>query len=76
MAIDRPVIFRVYWSVLVLKYSYMELICPECKNKIDLSVYPKLKTSDVIECALCGITLEVKAIENNEVKVEIVDEGK
>jgi len=27
----------------------MKLICPECKNEVDLSAYPSLKEGDVIE---------------------------
>lgn len=52
-------------------------ICPECKNEIDLSRYPKLKAGDIIECNICGITLEVTNItEEGVVETEIVDEGK
>jgi len=54
----------------------MKCICPECKNQIDIAKYPNLKVSYVIECNTCGMTLEVTAIENDEVKTEIVDEGK
>lgn len=54
----------------------MELICPECKNQVDLSNYLNLQKDQVIECDVCGITLMVLDIANNVVKVEIVDEGK
>lgn len=55
----------------------MTLTCPECKNDVDLSVYPKLAVEQVIECDTCGITLMVTALpEGEEVEVEIVDEGK
>lgn len=54
----------------------MKLVCPECKNDIDLSAYPDLNEGHVIECDTCGITLEVKNIEGDDVKVEILDEGK
>lgn len=54
----------------------MKCICPECKNEISLSKHPKLEVGHVIECETCGILLEVIAIVNNEVKTEIVDEGK
>ncbi|MDE2188247.1 MAG: hypothetical protein KGJ35_00755 [Patescibacteria group bacterium] len=55
----------------------MKAICPECKNDIDLSRYPNLKISNVIECNVCGITLAVKKIQlDGNVETEIVDEGK
>lgn len=54
----------------------MNSICPECKNQIDLSRYPSIKETMVIECNHCGITLAVKKIENDVVSTEIVDEGK
>jgi lysine biosynthesis protein LysW len=54
----------------------MKCTCPECKNPIDISKYSNLKVGYVIECNTCGMTLEVIAIDNNEVKTEIVDEGK
>jgi lysine biosynthesis protein LysW len=54
----------------------MECICPECKNEIDLSKYPKIAIGHVIECQTCGILLEVRSIDNNKVETEIVDEGK
>jgi DNA-directed RNA polymerase subunit RPC12/RpoP len=54
-----------------------KLICPECKNDVDLSRYPNLAVGMVLECNHCGMTLSVKEIaENGEVKTEIVDEGK
>jgi len=53
------------------------IICPECKNSVDLSKYPNLAVGMVVECNHCGMTLEVKEIASNgEVKTEIVDEGK
>ena len=53
----------------------MKLICPECKNDVDLSLYPNLVVDQVIECDTCGITLMVMSV-GEEVMVEIVDEGK
>lgn len=51
--------------------------CPECKNNVDLSSYTDLKVGTIIECDVCGITLEVRAIgEDGTVETEIVDEGK
>lgn len=51
--------------------------CPECKNDIDLSRYPNLAIGMIIECDICGITLEVRAMEDDgTVGTEIVDEGK
>jgi hypothetical protein len=51
--------------------------CPECKNPLDLSKYPSIEVSHVIECSVCGITLAVQAISPEGVlEVEIVDEGK
>ncbi len=54
----------------------MHLTCPECKNDVDLSIYPNLAKGNVIECDKCGITLMVTDIQGEEVSVEIVDEGK
>lgn len=54
----------------------MKCVCPECKNDIDLSRYPKLEIGHVIECGTCGITLEVREMADGEAKTEIVDEGK
>ncbi len=51
--------------------------CPECKNDIDLSRYPDLAVGHIIECNVCGITLEIKEKpENGPLTTEIVDEGK
>ncbi|HEU5114229.1 MAG TPA: hypothetical protein VFT82_00510 [Candidatus Paceibacterota bacterium] len=54
----------------------MKCVCPECKNDIDMSKYPKVAVGHVIECNTCGIMLEVTKIENSQVETEIVDEGK
>ena len=54
----------------------MHLICPECKNEVDLSSYSSLAVGNVIECNVCGISLIITEIINNEVKADIVDEGK
>jgi len=54
----------------------MQLVCPECKNDVDLSRYADLQKDHIIECQMCGMTLLVTAIENEVVEVEIVDEGK
>lgn len=54
----------------------MHLVCPECKNDIDLARYPNMAVGQVIECQMCGITLAVNSIEGEEVQAEIVDEGK
>jgi len=51
------------------------LICPECKNIVDIAKYPNLAVSMVVECNHCGMTLEVKEL-GPEIKTEIVDEGK
>ncbi len=56
--------------------SNSKCICPECKNAVDLSRYPNLTGSMVIECNHCGMTLLVKEIVNGDVKTAIVDEGK
>ncbi len=53
------------------------LICPECKNTVDLSRYPNIAAGMVVECNHCGMTLLVKEIEaSGNVKTDIVDEGK
>jgi uncharacterized protein YbaR (Trm112 family) len=54
----------------------MKLVCPECKNDVDLSLYPNAEEGHVIECDQCGITLSIKSMEGDEVETEIVDEGK
>ena len=54
----------------------MQLICPECKNEVDFSAYPNLAVGNVIECNVCGITLLVNEMNENEIVCEVVDEGK
>lgn len=54
----------------------MLLVCPECKNQVDLSSYPDLEVGHIVECEMCGITMEVSNMDNDQVQVEIVDEGK
>ena len=55
----------------------MRLVCPECKNEVDLSSYPNLQEKDVVECNVCGITLLITAIvDGGEIQAEVVDEGK
>lgn len=54
----------------------MKLVCPECKNEVDLSRYPNLAVGNVIECDICGISLMITAINGDDVQAEIVDEGK
>ncbi|MFA6426915.1 MAG: hypothetical protein WCW16_00505 [Candidatus Magasanikbacteria bacterium] len=54
----------------------MKLVCPECKNEVNLSQYPNLEVNQVIECDVCGITLLIKAIDGDKVETEVVDEGK
>ncbi len=54
----------------------MNIVCPECKNDIDLSNYPSTKVDSVIECNMCGITLQVVKREGDNIEVEIIDEGK
>ena len=54
----------------------MSLVCPECKNEVDLSNYPDLAVESVVECNMCGITLQIMKMEGDSIEVEIVDEGK
>lgn len=54
----------------------MRLVCPECKNEVSLSSYPNLDLNSVVECNVCGITLEVVEIKQDDVVTEVVDEGK
>lgn len=56
--------------------SIMHLVCPECKNDVNLKPYPNLAKEHVIECDICGITLMVGDIVGKEVSAEVVDEGK
>ena len=62
--------------IIVTIEKNMKLICPECKNDVDLSGYPNLAVGHVMECNWCGITMEVRGIEGGVIAVEIVDEGK
>jgi len=62
------------------------LICPECKNEVDLAAFfdrspaepgrSGVKIGQIIECNSCGITLEITNDENEKLETEIVDEGK
>ncbi len=55
----------------------MKCTCPECKNEIELSRYPKLAAGHTIECGSCGILLQIKNISKDGiVETEIIDEGK
>jgi len=54
----------------------MNLVCPECKNNVDLVRYNNLAAGQVIECNVCGISLLVNSIAGEEVQAEVVDEGK
>jgi ribosomal protein S27E len=53
-----------------------KLICPECKNQVDLTMYPNVAVGMVVECNHCGMTLAIKEIGEQEIESEIVDEGK
>ncbi len=54
-----------------------KLVCPECKNDVELSRYPNLTVGMVVECNHCGMTLAIKNIKDDgEVEADIVDEGK
>lgn len=66
----------VYPICIALNSTCMSLICPECKNSVDLSSFPNLAPGHVIECNTCGITLLVKEMNADAVTAEIVDEGK
>ena len=37
----------------------MQLICPECKNEVDLINQLEVKEGNVVECDKCGITLVI-----------------
>jgi len=54
----------------------MKLTCIECKNDVDLSSYADLAVGHIVECQMCGITLEVTSIDGEKVSAEIVEEGK
>lgn len=53
----------------------MPIICPECKNSLDIASNT-LAAEQIIECPMCGITLQVKIAEGSNVQLEVVDEGK
>ena len=52
------------------------LICPECKNNINIPDVSEIKEGSIIECDTCGITLEVSEVDGKDVKLEVIDEGK
>lgn len=54
----------------------MNLICPECKNLVDLTSYSEVHLEDIIECNMCGITLQISAVHTDTLDAEVVDEGK
>ncbi len=54
----------------------MRLICPECKNAVDLASLGQIVKDQTLECNWCGINLLVIGMTDEEVQVEIVDEGK
>lgn len=54
----------------------MKLTCIECKNEVDLSAHTDLAVGHVVECQMCGMTLEVTSIMGDTVEAEIVEEGK
>jgi len=50
--------------------------CPECKNDVTLE-RESLNPGDVIECEMCGITLEVAGVrEDGSFDIAIVEEEK
>lgn len=53
----------------------MRLICPECKNEVDLTNYSDINAGSVVECNHCGITLEISEVGENVV-AQVMDEGK
>lgn len=53
----------------------MKLVCPECKNNVDLTSYHDLAVDHVVECNHCGITLSMISV-GEDCEAEIVDEGK
>ncbi len=53
----------------------MKLVCLECKNDIELRE-DQAKPEQVVECAMCGITLLITAVDKEVVEAEILDEGK
>jgi len=52
------------------------LICPECKNDVDLAMYGEIILGQIIECDSCGITLEITEAGDEKLEAEIADEGK
>jgi len=54
----------------------MKLVCPECKNDVNLSVYKNVAKGQIVECNHCGITLEITEAGSENLEAEIVDEGK
>jgi len=54
----------------------MNLTCPECKNQVDISTNSNLSVDNVVECDVCGVSLLVTEISGDNVRAEVVDEGK
>jgi len=54
----------------------MRLVCPECKNEVNLANYPDLDVKHVIECDKCGITLMINEINDDHIVAEVAEEGK
>lgn len=74
---DRIPFLRYTVTVFISHHhTRMILVCPECKNQVNLSAYPNVEPDQVVECDTCGISLLVVDIAGEEVKTEIVDEGK
>ncbi len=61
---------------LCLYNNLMNLVCPECKNPIELPDSTNLSVGSILECNTCGITLEVEKIDDEKVILEVIDEGK
>jgi len=51
----------------------MKLVCPECKNEVNLSSYPNLAVGNIIECDVCGITLLVNEINGDTITCEVAE---
>jgi DNA-directed RNA polymerase subunit RPC12/RpoP len=54
----------------------MQLVCPECKNAVDLTSYPTLAPDQVVECNMCGINLLVKSVDGDDVVAEVDQQEK
>lgn len=53
-----------------------KIVCPECKNEVELEDGREYVVGDIIECPFCGSELEVVSVADGKVEVVVVEEEK